>query len=217
MTVLLLFVLGLAALVAGSELLVRGASKLAISWGISPLVVGLTVVAGGRFEYLDGNDLAIGNVVGSNLFNVLFILGLCAAIVPLAVASQIVRQEVPIMIAASLLLVAMTLDGRISRVEAGVLFGLLVAYTAFLVVQSRRAAGQRSARRLSRGSPRALAPAGAAAPPRHGRRTDARPATLCGALCRKLQSRPSNGRHPARPRTPTHLAAAGKPASGLVD
>ena len=152
MTVLLLFVLGLAALVAGSELLVRGASKLAISWGISPLVVGLTVVAFGTSSpemavsvqgAMSGStDIAIGNVVGSNLFNVLFILGLCAAIVPLAVASQIVRQEVPIMIAASLLLVAMTLDGRISRVEAGVLFGLLVAYTAFLVVQSRRAAGQ---------------------------------------------------------------------------
>jgi cation:H+ antiporter len=149
MTVALLFVLGLAALVAGSELLVRGASKLAISWGISPLVVGLTVVAFGTSSpemavsvqgALSGStDLAIGNAVGSNLFNVLFILGLCATIVPLAVASQIVRQEVPFMIAASLLLLAMTLDGRISRVEAGVLFGLLIAYSAFLVVQSRRA------------------------------------------------------------------------------
>lgn len=152
MTVLLLFLLGLAALVAGSELLVRGASKLAISWGISPLVVGLTVVAFGTSSpemavsvqgALSGStDIAIGNVVGSNIFNVLLILGLCAAIVPLTVASQIIRQEVPIMIGASLLLVAMTLDGRISRLEAGVLFGLLVAYTVFLVVQSRRSAGQ---------------------------------------------------------------------------
>ncbi len=152
MTALLMFVVGLAALVAGSELLVRGASKLAISWGVSPLVVGLTVVAFGTSSpemavsvqgALSGStDIAIGNVVGSNLFNVLFILGLCAAIVPLAVASQIIRQEVPIMIAASLLLVVATLDARLSRGEAAVLFGLLIAYTVFLVVQSRRAAGQ---------------------------------------------------------------------------
>jgi cation:H+ antiporter len=167
MTVALLFVLGLAALVAGSELLVRGASKLAISWGISPLVVGLTVVAFGTSSpemavsvqgALSGStDIAIGNAVGSNLFNVLFILGLCATIVPLAVASQIVRQEVPFMIAASLLLLAMTLDGRISRVEAGGLFGLLVAYTAFLVVQSRRASGQQVSEDFARElAPRAV-------------------------------------------------------------
>jgi cation:H+ antiporter len=152
MTVLLLFVLGLAALVAGSDFLVRGASKLAISWGVSPLVVGLTVVAFGTSSpemavsvqgALSGStDIAIGNVVGSNIFNVLFILGLCATIVPLAVASQIIRQEVPVMIAASLLLVVATLDARLSRGEAAVLFGLLIAYTVFLVVQSRGAAGQ---------------------------------------------------------------------------
>ncbi|MCX7230629.1 MAG: calcium/sodium antiporter [Burkholderiales bacterium] len=149
MTTLLLFVAGLAALVVGSELLVRGASKLALSLGISPLVVGLTMVAFGTSSpemavsvqgaLAGATDIAIGNVVGSNIFNVLFILGLCAVIVPLAVADQIIRQEVSIMIGASLLLVAMTLDGGIGRGEAAVLCGLLVAYTVFLVVQSRRA------------------------------------------------------------------------------
>ena len=153
MSTLLLFVAGLAALVAGSDALVRGASKLAVSFGISPLVVGLTVVAFGTSSpemavsvqgALSGTtDIAIGNVVGSNLFNVLFILGLCAVIVPLGVASQIIRQEVPVMIAASLLVVAFTFDAAISRGEAAVLFCLLLAYTAFLVVQSRRAHGQR--------------------------------------------------------------------------
>jgi cation:H+ antiporter len=152
MTTLLLFLAGLAALVAGSDALVRGASKLAVSFGISPLVVGLTVVAFGTSSpemavsvqgALSGTtDIAIGNVVGSNLFNVLFILGLCAVIVPLGVASQIIRQEVPVMIAASLLVVGFTLDGSITRIEAAVLFGLLIVYTAFLVVQSRRAHGQ---------------------------------------------------------------------------
>jgi cation:H+ antiporter len=148
----LMFVAGLAALVVGADLLVRGASKLAISLGISPLVVGLTVVAFGtsspemavsaQSAWSGSTDIAIGNVVGSNIFNVLFILGLCATIVPLVVASQIIRQEVPIMIGASLLLVALTLDGGLSRAESALLFGLLLAYTGFLVVQSRRSQDQ---------------------------------------------------------------------------
>jgi cation:H+ antiporter len=83
-------------------------------------------------------DIAIGNVVGSNIFNVLFILGVCAVIAPLMINRQIIRQEVPIMIGASLLLVGFMFDGAINRVEAIIMFVLLVAYTVFLVVQSRR-------------------------------------------------------------------------------
>ena len=145
---LLLFVAGLALLVVGAYLLVRGASKLALSFGISPLVVGLTIVAFGTSApevavsvgaVLDGKtDIAIGNVVGSNIFNVLFILGISALITPLVVNIQLIRQEVPIMLGASLLLLAFTFDGRISFFDGGVLFGLMVAYTVFLVVQSRR-------------------------------------------------------------------------------
>jgi cation:H+ antiporter len=145
---ILLFLGGLVLLVAGANLLVRGASKLALSFGISPLVVGLTVVAFGTSApevavsvgaVLDGNsDIAIGNVVGSNIFNVLFILGVSALIVPLVVNIQLIRQEVPIMLGASLLLMAFTLDGKLSFLEGGVLMALLVAYTAFLVIQSRR-------------------------------------------------------------------------------
>ena len=145
---LLLFVAGLALLVAGANLLVRGASKLALSFGISPLVVGLTIVAFGTSApevavsvgaVLDGKtDIAIGNVVGSNIFNVLFILGISALITPLVVNIQLIRQEVPIMLGASLLLLAFTLDGRISFLDGGLLFALLIAYTVFLVVQSRR-------------------------------------------------------------------------------
>ena len=87
---------------------------------------------------LDGNtDIAIGNVVGSNIFNVLFILGLSALIAPLVVNIQLIRQEVPIMLGANLLLV-FTFDGKLSFLEGGWLFALLVAYTVFLVVQSRR-------------------------------------------------------------------------------
>ena len=145
---ILIFLGGLILLVIGANVLVRGASKLALSFGISPLVVGLTIVAFGTSApevavsvgaVLDGKtDIAIGNVVGSNIFNVLFILGISALIAPLVVNIQLIRQEVPIMIGASLLLLALGLDGRLSLFDGGFLFALLVAYTVFLVVQSRR-------------------------------------------------------------------------------
>ena len=145
---MLSFLGGLALLVLGAGILVRGASKLALSFGISPLVVGLTIVAFGTSApevavsvgaALDGRAvIAVGNVVGSNIFNVLFILGIAALITPLVVNVQLIRQEVPIMIGASLLLLVLGLDGRISLADAALLFALLVAYTAFLVIQSRR-------------------------------------------------------------------------------
>ena len=144
----ILFAAGLVGLVLGASLLVRGASKLALSFGISPLVVGLTIVAFGTSApevavsvgaVLDGNaDIATGNVVGSNIFNVLFILGVSALITPLVVNVQLIRQEVPIMVGASLLLLALGLDGKLSFLDSAVLFALLLAYTTFLVVQSRR-------------------------------------------------------------------------------
>ena len=147
MTVLLL-IGGLMALVAGASLLVRGASGLALSVGVSPLVVGLTVVAFGTSApemavsvgaVLHGqSDIAVGNVVGSNIFNVLFILGVSALIVPLVVHVQLIRQEVPVMVAASVLALSLMADGRISMFEGGLMFALLIAYTAYLVAQSRR-------------------------------------------------------------------------------
>lgn len=147
MTVLL-FVLGLVLLVVGAEALVRGASRLALSVGISPLVVGLTVVAFGTSSpelavsvqsAASGRaDLALGNAVGSNIFNILFILGISALIVPLLVARQLIRQEVPVMVGVSLLLLGLALDGNIRRGDGALLLALLLGYTAFLVYQSRR-------------------------------------------------------------------------------
>jgi len=144
----LIFLGGLILLVIGANTLVRGASRLAMSFGISPLVVGLTVVAFGTSApevavsvgaVLDGKtDIGVGGVVGSNIFNVLFILGISALIAPLVVNIQLIRQEVPIMLGASLLLLALSLDGRLSVLEGGFLLVLLVAYTVFLIVQSRR-------------------------------------------------------------------------------
>ena len=145
---LFLFAAGLVGLVVGADLLVRGAGKLALSFGISPLVVGLTIVAFGTSApemavsvsavLNDNADMAVGNVVGSNIFNVLFILGVSALIVPLVVNRQLIRQEVPIMFGVSLLMWLFVRDGAVQAWEGGVLLAIMVVYTAFLVIQSRR-------------------------------------------------------------------------------
>jgi cation:H+ antiporter len=144
------FVAGLVLLVVGAEALVRGASRLALAAGVSPLVVGLTVVALGTSSpemavtveaALEGGsaaDLALGNVVGSNIFNVLFILGVSAAIAPLVVHRQLVRLDVPVMIGTSCLVPLLGYDGVFGRLDGLLLVSGAVAYTAFLVVQSRR-------------------------------------------------------------------------------
>jgi cation:H+ antiporter len=145
---LVLFVAGALLLIAGAELLVRGASRLAAAIGVSPLVIGLTVVAFGTSSpelavsmqaSVSGEpDIAIGNVVGSNVFNVLFILGLSALIAPLIVAQQLVRLDVPLMIGVSVLLLVLALDGRISRFDGLLLTGGIVAYCLFAIRQSRK-------------------------------------------------------------------------------
>lgn len=142
------FVGGLALLILGADWLVRGASGLAAKIGISPLVVGLTVVAFGTSapemavsvqSSLAGQaDIAVGNVVGSNIFNILLILGISAVITPLVVQQQLIRLDVPLMIGVSLLVYFMSLDGVIGRLEAGLLFLGVIVYTAFLIIQSRR-------------------------------------------------------------------------------
>ncbi|MCX7891838.1 MAG: calcium/sodium antiporter [Burkholderiales bacterium] len=146
LTTAFLFLAGVALLIVGAEALVRGASRLALAWGISPLVVGLTVVAFGtsspevavsvRAAASGRVDLAVGNVVGSNIFNVLFILGITALIAPLAVGRQVIRQEVPVMIGISLVLWLFAADGRVGRAEAAALLFGLVVYTVFLIRQS---------------------------------------------------------------------------------
>jgi cation:H+ antiporter len=144
----LLFVIGLALLILGADLLVRGAARLAAAVGLSPLVIGLTVVAYGtsspelavsaQASRTGQADLALGNVIGSNIFNVLFILGISALICPLIVSSQLVRLDVPIMIGASGLTFLLALDGRLSRVEGILLLFLIAAYTGYLIRQGRR-------------------------------------------------------------------------------
>lgn len=147
MTIFLLF-LGLAALVGGAELLVRGASRLAAAFGISPLVIGLTIVSFGTSSpelavsikgALTGHpDLVIGNCVGSTMFNVLLTLGLCALVAPLVVIQQLVWLDVPIMIGAHVLLLGIGADGLISRWDGLALLACLAVYILFSIKKSRK-------------------------------------------------------------------------------
>lgn len=140
---------GLVLLVAGAEVLVRGAAKLAAQFGIPPLIIGLTVVAFGTSApetavsvqaALNGSgDIAIGNVLGSNIANVLLILGVTSLVAPLIVSRQLIRLDVPIMIGASLITYALAWDGSLSRIDGALLFSGVVGYTLFLIVSSRRA------------------------------------------------------------------------------
>ncbi|MEL6553950.1 MAG: calcium/sodium antiporter [Cyanobacteria bacterium J06621_11] len=141
-------VAGLTLLVGGAEFLIKGASKLAATLGVSPLVIGLTVVAFGTSApelavslnaSLHGQaDIALGNVVGSNICNILLILGVSSLIAPLVVAQQLVRLDVPIMIGVSALLLFFGIDGQLNRSDGVVLFLGGLAYTIFLLYQSRK-------------------------------------------------------------------------------
>jgi cation:H+ antiporter len=145
---ILLLVAGLALLIGGAELLVRGSVSLAERIGISSLVIGLTVVAFGTSApelavslqaALGGfPDLAVGNVVGSNLFNTLFILGASAAVAPLVISRRLVRLDVGIWVGVSLLLALLALDGAVGRVEGAVLLTLGLAYIVILLRVGRR-------------------------------------------------------------------------------
>jgi len=151
MTAALLLLAGLALLTAGAELLVRGASALAAAARIPPLVIGLTVVAYGtstpelvvslQAAWRGQADISLGNVIGSNIFNVLFILGLSALITPLAVAQRLVRLDVPLLIGLSALVWVLGRDGVLGRADGLALSGGLVLYTVWSIVQSRRESG----------------------------------------------------------------------------
>ncbi len=141
-------VLGMGCLVAGAELLVKGAAAIASRLGVQPVVIGLTVVAFGTSapelavsvgSALSGNsDVAFGNVAGSNIVNILLILGASAVVGGLAVTQRIVRVDIPLLVGVSLVALVMSLDNRIGRVDGVILFSGIVAYTWWLIRASRR-------------------------------------------------------------------------------
>ncbi|UOX99967.1 calcium/sodium antiporter [Blastococcus sp. PRF04-17] len=167
---IVLLVGGFVVLILGGELLVRGGSNLGRAVGLSRLVIGLTIVAACTSApemavtvaaSLAGNPgLAVGNVVGSNIFNVLLILGASAVAAPLIVRSQLVRLDIPAMIGLTVVLLALALDGAVSVLDGVLLLLLLVAYTAWILRIGRRteaagAAGPGSAEPV--GTPRGKA------------------------------------------------------------
>lgn len=146
--ILFLLVLGSVLLYFGAEWLVKGGVRLAVSCGITPLVVGLTVVAFGtsapelvvsvQAAFGGYSEIAVGNVVGSNIFNICFILGLAALINPMKVTSQLIKFDTPIMIGVSILFALLFLDKSLGRIEGAILFAGVVAYTSWSVVSARK-------------------------------------------------------------------------------
>lgn len=146
---------GLVLLLIGAQRLVVGASALALKAGLTPLVIGLTVVAFGtsapelaisvKAATSGQVDLAVGNIVGSNIFNILFILGFSALIAPLVVSRQLVRLDVPIMVATSILFFVFASDGLIVFWESLVLIAGLIGYTFLLIILARKETSQGSA------------------------------------------------------------------------
>lgn len=144
----LLVVFGLAGLFVGGEWLVRAASRLAASFGVAPLVIGLTVVSFGtsapelavslQAALAGSSDIAVGNVVGSNIANIGLILGAAGLIVALPVHISLVRREIPVMIGVSIITFLMALDGEVGRPEGLLLFACLLIFTGYLMIESRR-------------------------------------------------------------------------------
>lgn len=165
--IILLLSVGLILLYFGAESLVRGSSRLALRLGVTPLVVGLTVVAFGtsapelvvsvKASLAHQEGIALGNVIGSNIFNIAIILGLTALIQPVRIQRQLVRFDGPLMIGVTLLCILFFLNDRLARWEAGILFLGIIAYTTISVILARR--GQR-------GTAEAEGVANASAPPK---------------------------------------------------
>lgn len=141
-------VLGLVLLYYGAEWLVKGASELAIRLGISPLMVGLTVVAFGTSApelvvslnaNLNGSGgMAIGNVVGSNICNIALVLGVGAVIFPLAIQKQVIRRELPVLLFATMVFLFMIRDGQLDRIESAILFAGIIVYVVTSMVAARK-------------------------------------------------------------------------------
>ena len=147
-------VVGIGLLTLGADCLVRGAAGLAERVGFSPLVIGLTVVAFGtsmpevsvsiRSAYIGDGGVALGNVIGSNIFNVLVVLGGAAVIRPLVVDRRLVRLDVPIMVLTAILVFVMGANGSVGRREGCFLLGLGLVYTILLVRAGLRGEGEGS-------------------------------------------------------------------------
>lgn len=138
-----LIALGLILLVAGGETLLRGAVGLATLLRVTPAVIGLTVVAAGTSvpelavsgvaAYQGKSDIAVANVVGSNIFNIAVILGVCALVRPLAITGNTIKLEYPVLVLVTHLCLVIAQDGEINRLDASLCLVVYVCFTAYLV------------------------------------------------------------------------------------
>ncbi len=141
------FLIGLVLLYYGAEWLVAGASRIALGFGITPLVVGCTVVAFGTSApelvvslaavYTDSDDISVGNIIGSNIANLALIIGTAAVIRPIEIHANIIKREYPVMVFATMVLIAVAHDGVLSRFDGGILLVLMALYLIYMFIIAR--------------------------------------------------------------------------------
>lgn len=151
----LLLIFGIVVVLKSADWLTNGAVGLATKLGISQIVIGLTIVAIGTSmpEFFvsivsaikETPDLAVGNIVGSNIFNVLLIVGVAATVAPIAIQRATVRRDIPIAIVASIMLTFMMLDDNISRIDALILFAAFIAFIWITLHNSKNDANEKDA------------------------------------------------------------------------
>lgn len=145
---ILLFIAGLAALIAGAELFLKAVDHFGLKWGVSPLIMGLTVVAFAtgapelaisiKAAATGSADLVLGNIIGSNIANILLILGITSLIAPINITRRVIRVDVPIVIAVSALVLVLALDRQLTSTDGMILLTGLIAYSVFTYFQIRK-------------------------------------------------------------------------------
>ena len=145
---ILLLVLGFVMLVKGADWFVDGAANIASKFGIPQLVIGLTIVAMGTSApeaavsitaaFAGNADITIGNIVGSNILNILIILGLTALIHPCSIQKSTLAVDIPVTIFASALLLVLGLDGNITRLDAIIMLIVFVSYLTYLLISAKK-------------------------------------------------------------------------------
>jgi len=167
LVIVLLVILGLLLVFIGAEALVRGSASLAMRLGVSPLLIGLTIVAYGtsfpelivsvRATLIGLGDISIGNIIGSNIFNIALILGLAALVRPLKVKIQLIKTDAPLMIVTALLLVTFFFDRFLSRIEGLIFVSGIVIYTLAIILIAHSERNQtRPENHLEEGLPHTL-------------------------------------------------------------
>ncbi|MBO6523791.1 MAG: calcium/sodium antiporter [Balneolaceae bacterium] len=143
-----LFIAGLVALIAGAELFLKAVDHFGLKWGISPLIMGLTVVAFAtgapelaisiKAAASGSADLVLGNIIGSNVANILLILGITSLIAPINITRRIIKIDVPIVIVVSIVLMILAFDGKLTTIDGVILLGGFIAYSIYTYIHIQK-------------------------------------------------------------------------------